>query len=219
MNKQNFWKFICILLLLYTFVGGLLMEVPRLALLHETIRNLYFHVPMWFGMLFLLLVSAIYSVRYLYMGKEKDDFWAAEATNVGILFGVLGLTTGMWWAHFTWGSFWSGDPKQNGSAVAMLFYVGYVILRGSIEDEQKRGRISAVYNIFAFAMYIPLIYILPRLTSSLHPGNGGNPGFNAYDLDQNLRLVFYPAVIGWTMLGFWIAQLRVRFRTVQSFFE
>jgi heme exporter protein C len=46
---------------------------------------------------------------------------------------------------------------------------------------------------------------------SLHPGNGGNPGFNAYDLDNNLRLVFYPSVIGFTLLGFWIAQLKARY--------
>ena len=45
-------------------------------------------------------------------------------------------------------------------------------------------------NIFAFAMIIPLIFILPRMTDSLHPGNGGNPGFNVYDMNDQLRIVF-----------------------------
>ena len=91
-----------------------------------------------------------------------------------------------------------------------MIYLAYFILRGSIENEDQRARISAIYNIFAFAALIPLLFVLPRLTDSLHPGNGGNPGFNAYDLDSNLRMVFYPAVIGWTLLGFWIAAVKIR---------
>ena len=75
---------------------------------------------------------------------------------------------------------------------------------------EKRARISAVYNIFAFPVFVVLIFVLPRLTASLHPGNGGNPGFNQYDLDSNMRMVFYPAVAGWILLGFWIASLRIR---------
>ena len=79
-----------------------------------------------------------------------------------------------------------------------------------MDDEQKRARISAVYNIFAFVMLIVFIGILPRMTDSLHPGNGGNPGFNNYDLDSNMKLVFYPAVIGWILLGLWISDIRLR---------
>jgi heme exporter protein C len=60
-----------------------------------------------------------------------------------------------------------------------------------------------------------LIFVLPRLTDSLHPGNGGNPGFNAYDLDSKLRLVFYPAIVAWTLLGTWIATVRVRIRRLE----
>jgi heme exporter protein C len=67
---------------------------------------------------------------------------------------------------------------------------------------------------------IPLLFILPRLSpNSLHPGNGGNPGFNAYDLDSKLRVIFYPAVIGWTLLGVWIASLKVRQRKIQRALE
>jgi heme exporter protein C len=79
-----------------------------------------------------------------------------------------------------------------------------------LSDEEKRAKISAVYNIFAFALMIPLIWVLPRMVDSLHPGNGGNPGFNAYDLDARMRTVFYPAVIGWFLLGLWISTLIIR---------
>ncbi|MBT30841.1 MAG: ABC transporter permease [Thalassobius sp.] len=214
--KGLWWKLLTIVLLLYTLLGGLVMDVPRLVILNETVRNLYFHVPMWFGMVIMLGVSVYYSIRYLKEPLTKFDNNAVEFANAGILFGILGMVSGMIWAKFTWGAYWSGDPKQNAAAVGLLIYFAYAILRGVFEDEQQRGRISAVYNIFAYAAFIPLIYVLPRLTDSLHPGNGGNPGFNAYDLDSKLRMVFYPAVIAWTMLGVWIVNLRVRFRVIQA---
>ncbi|GAB4401286.1 MAG: cytochrome c biogenesis protein CcsA [Microscillaceae bacterium] len=211
------WKIVTLFLLIYTLVAGFLGEVPRLPIIHESIRNLYFHVPMWFGMILILLVSVVYSVLYLRKPQENYDLYAVESANVGILFGILGLITGMVWAQFTWGIFWHGDPKQNASAIALLIYLAYAVLRGSIEDEQQRAKISAVYNIFAFATLIPLLFILPRLTDSMHPGNGGNPGFNSYDLDSRMRMVFYPAVIGWTLLGWWMVTLRVRLRKLSLF--
>lgn len=212
--RKHWWKLLAIVLLAYTILGGLLFEVPRLAILNETIRNLYFHVTMWFGMIILLLISVTYSILYLAKGKERYDFKAVEFANIGILFGLLGIVTGMLWATYTWGEPWSGDAKQNTSAIALLIYLAYLVLRNSIEDEQQRARISAIYNIFAFAALIPLLFILPRLTDSMHPGNGGNPGFNYYDLDDKLRLVFYPAVVGWTLLGVWLVSLRVRLKEV-----
>jgi heme exporter protein C len=86
-----------------------------------------------------------------------------------------------------------------------------------MDDEQKRARISAVYNIFAYVMMITFVMIYPRLKSvdSLHPGNGGNPGFNQYDLDSHMRLVFYPAVIGWLMLCWWITTINVRIERIK----
>jgi heme exporter protein C len=210
--KKNWWKGLAVALLAYTLIGGLLLEVPRLAILNETIRALYFHVPMWFGMILLLLVSVVYAIKYLRSGDLRHDNISVEFSYAGILFGVLGILTGMVWAKFTWGEYWSSDPKQNAAAIGLLIYFAYIVLRHSLEDEQQKARISAVYNIFAFAALIPLLFILPRLTDSLHPGNGGNPGFNAYDMDSKLRMVFYPAVVGWTLLGVWLASLRVRLR-------
>lgn len=214
--KRQWWKILAIILLGYTIIAGLLADVPRLAILNETIRILHFHVPMWFGMIILLTISVIYSIKYLNKPNANHDIYAVEFANLGVVFGILGILTGALWANFTWGSPWSSDPKQNGSAIALLIYFAYFILRNSLEDEQQRAKISAVYNIFAFAALIPLLFILPRLTDSLHPGSGGNPGFNAYDLDSNLRIVFYPAIIGWTLFGGWLASLRIRLRIIKN---
>ncbi|MBX2944694.1 MAG: cytochrome c biogenesis protein CcsA [Cyclobacteriaceae bacterium] len=209
-------KVIAILLLVYVHTAGLLMDVPRLNILNETVRALYFHVPMWFGMVLLYLMSVYYAVRYLKNPTPEFDLKSVAYAHVGTAFGVLGMITGMLWANYTWGSPWHGDPKQNGAAIALLVYLAYFVLRGSLDNEEQRARLSGVYNIFAFAAMIPLIFIIPRLTSSMHPGSGGNPGFNAYDLDSRMRLVFYPAVIAWFLIGLWIVSLRVRIKKLEE---
>ena len=92
----------------------------------------------------------------------------------------------------------------------MLIYLAYFILRGSFQDETKSAKLGAVYNIFAFAALIPLLFVIPRLTDSLHPGNGGNPALGGEDLDNTMRMIFYPSIIGWTLIGLWLATLLYR---------
>src|SRR5262249_14352273 len=105
---------------------------------------------------------------------------------------------------------------QNGAAITLLVYLAYFVLRSSLDNSEQRARLSAVYNIFAFAAMIPLIFIIPRMQDSMHPGSGGNPGFNTYDLDSRMRTVFYPAVVGWILLGVWISTLRFRIRLINE---
>lgn len=196
---------------------GLLNKVPRLDILNETIRNVYYHVPIWFAMLFMMTVSFIHSIRSLAAEKLDRDQKAYDAAVVGFFFSIPGLLTGSFWAKFTWGTWWTfQDPKLNGVAISILIYLAYFILRFSVEDEYKRARISAVYNVFAFVMMNVFIMILPRLTDSLHPGNGGNPAFGKYDLDSNMRTVFYPAVIGWVLLSYWLFELKNRISVIKN---
>lgn len=133
-----------------------------------------------------------------------------------MLFGILGLITGSLWAKYTWGAWWVNDPKLNGAAAAMLVYLAYFLLRSSFEDPAKKAKISAVYGILAYMMMLVLILVLPRLTDSLHPGNGGNPGFGKYDLDNTMRLVFYPSIIGWALLGWWLLDMRLKLKTIEN---
>ncbi|TNE82067.1 MAG: ABC transporter permease [Bacteroidetes bacterium] len=217
--KKFWWKILGVAMVLFSIIFGLLGKVPALPILNESIRNLYFHVPMWFAMILLLLVAFIFSIISLNKGTQKADLRANELTNSAIFLGVMGLLTGMIWATFTWGKPWTNDPKLNSVAIGMLIYLGYIILRQAIEDREKRARVSAVFNIFAFPIFVVLIFVLPRIEDSLHPGNGGNPGFNTYDLDNNMRPIFYMAVFGWTLIGVWISELRSRIRNIEYHIE
>ena len=210
------WKLLGLALVGYSLYAGLMFDVPHLVILHETIRNLYFHVPMWFTMIALLGGSLAYSIRLLRSGDAGQaldldrDRQAKVFAEVAMVFALLGLFTGMVWAKATWGAYWTADPKLHGTAVTLLIYAAYFVLRGSVDDPEKKARLGAVYNVFAFVLMIVFIGILPRMTDSLHPGNGGNPAFGNYDLDNGMRMVFYPAVLGWILLGWWVATLRVR---------
>lgn len=215
MLRQSWWKLISVLLLLYTFIAGFLIQVPTVSNLYESIRNFFFHVPMWFSQLVLISVSLVYSILYLKKNDLRHDIYATEFARTGIVFGFLGLTTGAIWANFTWGAPWSNDPKQIGAAIALLIYLAYFVLRNSMTDIDKRGRVAAVYNIFAYCIYVPMVMVLPRLVESLHPGGQGvegNPGLSGKDLDPFMRMVFWPAVLGWTLLGVWMTSLRLRLK-------
>ncbi len=189
---------------------------PYQNVIYESIRNTYFHVPMWFVLLFLFSASVWHSIRYLRDPVPENDRRAASYAETGLLFGAMGLLTGMIWANYTWGKPWSNDIKQLMTAVALLIYLAYFILRRSFDEYEKGARLAAVYNIFAFASLVPLLYIVPRMFASLHPGATGNPAFGSQDLDNTMRAVFYPAIIGWTLLGFWIADLRIRYQRLHD---
>ena len=176
----------------------------------ESIRNLMLHVPMWFTMFLLMGISFAQSIRTLSLGGDPDrDLRAVASVKVGLWFGVLGLLTGSLWARFTWGAWWVDDPQLNGAFVTVMVYAGYLVLRGSVQDAKLRSRLSAVYNLFGFCLLVVLLMVLPRFTESLHPGKGGNPAFSSYDLDSALRAAFYPAVLGWMILGTWMYSLQL----------
>jgi heme exporter protein C len=120
----------------------------------------------------LFIVSVIYSIKYLRTNNHVFDIYALEYAKTGIVFGCLGLVTGSIWARWTWGAFWSNDPKQLGAVIALLIYFAYLVLRNSMTDMDKRARIGAVYNIFAFAMLFP--YDLDHSADGGKPSSGGN---------------------------------------------
>ena len=126
-------------------------------------------------MLILMLLSFVYGIMHLASNKMSQDNWSSQFAHVGLIFGILGLLTGSLWAKYTWGAWWVKDPQLNGVAITLLIYLAYFILRGSIEDARKKGRIAAVYNIFAFVMLVVFIGLVPKFNDSLHPRKRGKP--------------------------------------------
>ena len=201
-------------------VAGFLGGIPQLDILEQSARNLYFHVPMWFSLMAATLVSAYHSAQYLRSGARIRDLRAREAARMALIFGGLGIVTGMVWARFTWyegtGVWWNFDPKQSMAAVLLLIYGGYFVLRDAIDTPSARGRIAAVYNLFAVVTMPFLLYILPRQMPSLHPGGEGTPAFSQTDLAPAMRWVFYPSVSGFFGLLWLLYTQRVRLAWIRE---
>ena len=192
------------------------IRFPYRNILNETIRNTFFHVALWFAMFTLLIAGLYHAIQYLRTGKYDHDIRSSSFNRIAIMYGVFGLITGSIWAKFTWNTFWTTDVKLNMTAVAMLIYLAYLVLRGSSSDHDKRAKMSAAYSIFAFLALIPLVFVIPRLTDSLHPGNGGNPALGGEDLDNTLRLFFYPSIIALILLGTWMSSLLTRYERLKD---
>jgi heme exporter protein C len=217
--QKSWWKILAALLLLYTIIAGFLVKMPsmqQLAQNEESTRNVFFHVPMWFGMIILYTISFVYTLRFLSKFNVAFDAKAASYAKIGLFLNILGIATGMIWARVAWGEYWNNDPKQVGAALCLFIYFAYFILRQSIKDDDKRARISAVYNVFAYFLMYPAIYIIPSLMASQHPNTAGDESFMVFKMNPALRYVFYPAVIGWTLLGVWIAQLHFKIEKIKS---
>ncbi|MGF1669779.1 MAG: cytochrome c biogenesis protein CcsA [Balneolaceae bacterium] len=212
---MKLWKYIVAVWMTVVITAGFLIPIPEIPILEESARNLFLHVPMWFTMMTAFLMAFWYSIRYLNDENEAFDRKAETATAVGLAFGVCGLLTGSLWARFTWGTWWTfAEPRMNLSALAMLIFVAYFILRSAFNDPEKRAKISSVYNIFGITTIPFLLYIIPRQLPSLHPGADGNPAFSELTAPE-LRYIFYPAVIGFIGLAIWIMDIVNRYKNIK----
>lgn len=213
---MKLWKWATAVWMTAVLVAGFLIPIPDIPILEQSARNLFLHVPMWFTMMVCFLFSFAYSIRYLGTGELDWDLKAVSATSVGLAFGICGLLTGSVWARFTWGTWWTfAEPRMNLAAMSMMIFVAYFVLRSAFEDPRRRARLAAVYNIFGVTTVPFLLYIIPRQLPSLHPGAEGNPAFSEITAPE-LRLIFYPAVIGFIALSFWLRDLAVRAGRLES---
>jgi len=216
---MKLWKILVAVWMTVVLIVGFLIPIPEIAILEQSARNLFLHVPMWFTMMIAFCISFYNSIRYLSGENLLHDRKAETATSVGLLFGICGLITGSLWARFTWGTWWTfAEPRMNLSAMGMLIFVAYFILRQAFDDPQKRAKIAAVYNIFGVTTIPFLLYIIPRQLPSLHPGAEGNPAFSEITAPE-LRYVFYPAILGFIGLSFWLMNLLNRMKHLSELQE
>ena len=75
---MRWWKILSIVLLVYTFTAGFLITVPDIGNLQHTIRNAFFHIPMWLTQFVMATVSVVYSIKYLRKPTIKNDIYAFE---------------------------------------------------------------------------------------------------------------------------------------------
>ena len=166
-------KFIYVLgaaaaILLVRNLNIILNVLPDEASQGAMYRILFFHVPAWWTAGLAVMLSAGTSVAYLWTGKLKYDAISVSVTEVAVVFLCIGLTTGMIWARIIWGIWWTWDARLTSAFVCVLLYGGYLILRNGIADPTQRAKISAAFNLFAFAD-VPIVWYSIRFWRTQHP--------------------------------------------------
>ena len=174
----------------------------------QTSRILFFHVPQaWIATLSFLL-SMIASCIYLAKRSAKTDYLALSAAELGLLFCILATASGSIFAKATWGSFWNWDPRQTSIVILLMIYGAYFALRSAVPDPEKRRVFAAVYSILAFVTVPFLVFVVPRITASLHPEDTMNP--TKPGMDPRTLKVFLGSLLAYTGLFVWMLRLKMR---------
>lgn len=169
-------------------------------------RIFYFHVGIaWVAGLALLVATAA-SALYLWRGEQRRyDIVAHTSIEIGVVFGILTILSGMFWARPVWGAWWTWDPRLTWTAITLFIYVAYLMLRGAVDDPQRRARFAAVYGVVAFAS-VPITYFATTWWNTLHP----SPMLTTGGLTPDMRAAMFPALIAFTLL--YVVLLRARAR-------
>jgi heme exporter protein C len=183
----------------------------------QTSRILFFHVPQAWVATLAFLVSMIASAVYLAKRRVKADDLALSAAELGFLFCVLATVTGSIFAKATWGSFWNWDPRETSIVILLMIYGAYFALRSAVPDPERKRVFAGVYSILSFITVPFLVFVVPRITASLHPEdtmNPANPGMDARTLT-----VFLGSLFAYTALFVWMLRLRMRILRLEEMRE
>jgi heme exporter protein C len=211
------WKLFLFLLLSFVSIAGIAFpivekptnwyEFPFIPGLGENAKIIFFHVPTAWIAVLAFLMATIYGIRYLKNKDLDDDARSYTAAQLGLIFCILATITGAVWAKFAWGTFWNWDPRQTSIFALLLIYGALFALRSSIEVEEKRAALSAVYSIIAFFTVPFFIFIMPRIMTGLHPGSADDATSGPvidFQMNQNMQLIFFLSLIGFTILYLWM---------------
>jgi heme exporter protein C len=185
-----------------------LFVAPDERTMHAAQRIFYFHVPSWIAMFVAFFIAVISNIAYLTSRSPKWDWLGVAAAEVGVVCCTIGLLTGPLWGKPAWGIWWTWDARLTTTFILWLLYISYLLLRGMVEDAERRARISAVFGLFAF-LDVSLVYVSNRFWRTQHPTpvffGGPNSG-----VDPTMGRVLLLCVIA--VLGVMIAILLDRYR-------
>lgn len=184
-------------------------DLPLVPGLEEKARIIFFHVPTAWVSVIAFISSLIFGIKYL---RSKDilfDIKSVTAASLGFLFCLLATITGAIWAKFSWGSYWNWDPRQTSIFVLLLIYGAYFALRSSVEVEEKKAALSAVYSIIAGTTVPFFIFVIPRIVASLHPDPIINPQLKIH-MNPTMLVIFLLSLIAFTGIYYWMFKIKTK---------
>ncbi len=189
-----------VLLLIATIM--VFFYAPQEVVMGDVQRVFYYHVAAaWIGMLS-FLVAAVVGIIYLIKGKRIWDIAGVSAVEIGIVFSFIAVVMGSIWARPIWNTWWTWDPRLTTVTIMLLIYAAYLLLRASLDDPNRRARISAVYAIIGFVS-VPLTFFSARLYRTIHPvvvGTNQPGATGAFDMTPKMLQTFLFSLAVFTLL-------------------
>lgn len=215
------------IIVMFITIGFIFFYAPVEATMGNVQRLFYFHVgSAWVGAL-AFGVALFAGVLYLRKPDRKWDAVAVAAVEIGLVFLSMAIVGGSVWGKPAWNTWWIWSPRLTMVTVAWLTYAAYFMLRGAIEEPEKRARYAAVYAIASFAVII-LTYISIRIFRDIHPvvfggtteaAAGAEQGLQEFDGGATLRMVLTLniSVVAFTVLGAAWLLMRIRLQNLMDY--
>ena len=177
-----------------------------------TQRIFYYHVPIAWAAYVAFGVTALASLLVLRGGPAaaRHDTLARAGAEVGTLFSLVALLTGLVWARQ---EFLDYDPFRDAKVISLvvliLAYLAYFALRANVADRPRRRRLAAVFGLLAL-LGVPLSYLASR--ASVHPD------FTRTDegLDPRLGVHLAFSLAAFTLLAAALVRLRARLAALEE---
>ncbi|MHC1781682.1 MAG: cytochrome c biogenesis protein [Anaerolineaceae bacterium] len=182
------------------FVGATCMVfffAPIEAVMGLVQKVFYFHVAAgWTGMLGFLM-AAVAGIIYLRTHDQKWDQLGLAGVEIGLVFMLINIVTGMIWARPIWNTWWTWDPRLTTATIMELIYAAYLMLRQGIEEPERRARFGSVYAIIGF-LSVPLTFLSIRIFRTIHPvviGGNDPTAEGAFDMTPRMAQTFIVSLV------------------------
>ena len=193
------------LILIVTGLYWGLVEAPPDARQGDTQRIMYLHIPSILVAYLAFFIVFVGSCLYLWKGERRDDILAHSAAEIGVLFTALTIVEGSIW----------GKPTL--TAILLLIFAGYLLLRSFIEDQRRAAVSGAILGIIGF-LDIPLIHMSVYWWRTLHqPPSIMRPDKAPWDnIDPAMLWPLGINFLAFLFLFFYLLSLRIHLGEVED---
>ena len=193
-------------------VNGAALSTPQLVgdtmVTHQQLLSqkiFYFHMPVAIVSFVALAFAAFYGIRFLMTREQRFDTCSRVAMEISLLFVIFTMITGDLWTRFEWGVWWTWEPRLTTYLILMLIVIAYFVMRGAVDDPERRAAYSGVISIIAL-VDVPICMMITRLIpSSVHPVVAREGGM-APDMAATVLIV----MVGMFLVAFALYRLRFR---------
>ncbi|WP_261663770.1 cytochrome c biogenesis protein CcsA [Deinococcus sp. Marseille-Q6407] len=174
------------------------------------VRLLFIHVPSAWLSYLAYFGTGLFGLLYLLKRDLKFDRLALASAELGVLFTISTLVGGMLWAKPTWGAYWVWDARLTTTALSLVIYGGYLLIRSLTDDRDRRARVAAVIGLMG-TLYVPVNYMAVEWWRGVHQTQTlkllGNPDFAASPIYGWILTV---GVVAFTFMYLYLLRVRAK---------